>query len=133
MTWQPIGPEQMDGRVIAAGWELFPSELAFVKKTPSGWFDVAKGRISSAPTHYWPGVRPLGEPDAAPSGKTVRVRVAAAVDPTGQWSANGWSGADGDDMDLAIDGVGEGEARYWITADLPIPVVREIVASVEDA
>lgn len=69
--------------------------------------------------------------------KTVKVRIAVAVDPKGLWSASGWS-FNGrpmieEPMDIAIDGVGEGEARYWITAEIPVPEVREVEGVVEKA
>ena len=64
--------------------------------------------------------------------KTVRVRVAVAVDPDGTWNAVGWSGAkDDDDMvGLALDMVGTQESVYWLTADLPLPATVEIPAEV---
>ncbi len=58
--------------------------------------------------------------------KTVKVRVAVAVDPSGKWSAAGWSREDGTPdegaaMDVVLESVDEGEARYWIEAELPLP------------
>ncbi len=57
--------------------------------------------------------------------KTVKVRVAVAVDPSGKWSAAGWSREgtpdEGAAMDLVLESVDEGEARYWIEAELPLP------------
>ena len=56
------------------------------------------------------------------SARTVRVRIAVAVDPDGGWSAWGGSGVkDHVSMSYATDGVGEGEARHWVEADLPVP------------
>lgn len=69
-----------------------------------------------------------------PQGKTVRVKVAVAVDPTGNWNASGWR--DGDDiekMGTAFDPLEPGEARYWLTAELPIPEKVEVVAEVHTA
>ncbi len=66
-----------------------------------------------------------------PHGRTVRVRVAAAVDHDGFWSALGWPNADGEDMREACANVGDGEARYWITAELPIPKPGEVETQVE--
>lgn len=74
--------------------------------------------------------------------RTVTVRIAVAVDPSGRWNASGWSNAttgqpeEGAAMDLAIEGVDEGEARYWVEATLPLPssqVVRGTVVETEDA
>ncbi len=58
--------------------------------------------------------------------KTVEVKIALAVDPTGAWGAIGWSGDDGEPnlrgcMSDAIDMVGENEARYVVTATVPVP------------
>lgn len=59
--------------------------------------------------------------------KTVKVRIAVAVGPDGDWSAYGWKGArDGHAMVTATDTVCEGASRYWITAELPIPEVLEV-------
>lgn len=68
-----------------------------------------------------------------PAGKTVRVRIAACVDRAGEWSAYATSIDTDDDaiMGEAAEHVGSGEARYWITADLPIPEVVEVAGTVE--
>lgn len=50
--------------------------------------------------------------------KTVKVRIAVAVD-----EAHGY----------AIDTLIPGEARYWLTAELPVPEAQEIAATVEEA
>jgi hypothetical protein len=64
----------------------------------------------------------------------VQVRIAVAVDPKGRWNAMGWSEAKGDDaMDSAIEIVGDGEARYWLTATLPVPEAQTVRAEVSDA
>ena len=66
--------------------------------------------------------------------KTVTVRIAVAIDPHGEWNAVGTNAIDDDDaMNLAIDGVKAGEARYWVTAALPIPEPQEIAGTVETA
>jgi len=59
--------------------------------------------------------------------KTVKVRIAVAVDPCGNWNASGWLNpdgqiAEGEAMDIAIDGVNEGASKYWVEAELPVPV-----------
>lgn len=72
-----------------------------------------------------------GEETSAP---TVRVRIAVAVDQESDWNATGWSGADDDAaMGDAVDTVGSGEARYWVTVDLPIPQAVEVAGNVEPA
>lgn len=64
--------------------------------------------------------------------KTVKVRIAVAVDPTGRWAAHGWVDAeDGFMMDLAVDSVEAGEARYFVEAELEAPEAQTIEAEVE--
>lgn len=58
--------------------------------------------------------------------RTVKVRIAVAVDPEGDWNAVAWSdkgvsASDGDMMDIACDTVLDGEARYWVEVELPVP------------
>jgi len=65
---------------------------------------------------------------------SVEVKIAVAVDPEGYWNATGWRDADAAAMDLAVETVEEGEARYYVTARLPIPDVKTIEGTVtEDA
>ena len=67
-------------------------------------------------------------------GKTVRVKVAVAVDKNGRWMATGaHDNKDRISMDTCLDFVEEGEARYWLTADLPIPEETTVEAGVENA
>ena len=65
------------------------------------------------------------------SKKTVTVRIAVAVDPSGDWSASGWKDAK-DAMGCAVESIGVGEARYWVTAELPIPQAPEVEGKVEN-
>lgn len=63
---------------------------------------------------------------------TVFVKIAVAVDPEGKWNAVGFSnegtlGAP-EAMEFAVEGVGDGEARYWLTAILHVPEETEVVA-----
>lgn len=59
--------------------------------------------------------------------KTLKVRIAVAIDFDGNWSASGWDkGGDDQLMDIAAEGVDVGETRYWITAVLPIPEIQEV-------
>jgi anti-sigma factor RsiW len=64
--------------------------------------------------------------------KTVKVRVAVAVDPKGDWNACGSCRmSDVDSMSFATEVVADGEARYWLTADLVVPEISDIPAAVE--
>lgn len=54
----------------------------------------------------------------------VKVRIAVAVDPEGMWNACGGSWSLGDDklaMDICIDQLAEGEARYWVETEVELP------------
>ena len=52
-----------------------------------------------------------------------RVRIALAVDSRGEWSSAGWSQADDDTlMDLAVESLMDGEARFWVEVDVPVPM-----------
>jgi hypothetical protein len=56
---------------------------------------------------------------------TIRVRIAVAVDPGGEWNANGWGGldtpCDADAMRMALEQVGPGAAEYWIETEVVVP------------
>lgn len=66
--------------------------------------------------------------------KKVKVRIAVAVDPDGDWDATGWSAATDDSaMGIARDSVGSGEACYWLEAELEIPEAKTVQANVEKA
>ncbi|HXS04869.1 MAG TPA: hypothetical protein VN731_10360 [Rhodanobacter sp.] len=54
---------------------------------------------------------------------TVKVRIAVAVDAKGRWNSCGWDGAksDADKMDLCVETLAGGEARYWLDAELALP------------
>lgn len=73
---------------------------------------------------------------------TVKVRIAVAVDHTGDWCASGWKAKsradqyDKDAMGIATEMMEEGEegeARYWVTAELAVPSTNEVPATVEVA
>lgn len=73
--------------------------------------------------------------DTAPREMTVRIAV--CVDGRGAWAASGW-GYDGksfpkETMDTAVDGVGDGEARFWVEVTLPMPSVPVLKAVAEPA
>jgi hypothetical protein len=56
----------------------------------------------------------------------VKVKIAVAVDPKGNWVSAGWVSADDRDlMDSAVEDLESGEARYWVTAELEIPEIKE--------
>lgn len=72
--------------------------------------------------------------------QTVKVKIAVAVDPKGRWYAYG-SGdvASGhlfptnhDELleTVDIDQCGPNEALFWVTAELPVPAIREIAGEV---
>jgi hypothetical protein len=59
--------------------------------------------------------------------KTIKVRIALAVDADGDWCANGWSTKsdpkryEEDAFGCAVENIADGEARYWIEADVQVP------------
>lgn len=64
--------------------------------------------------------------------QTAQVRIAVAVGPDGRWSATGGSHADPDQsMYFAEQMVQPGEARYWLTATLPVPEAQTVEADAE--
>lgn len=64
--------------------------------------------------------------------KTIKVRIAVAVDPDGDWNSCGSKSLSEDEaMELAGEPLSEGEARYWVTAELRVPEIAEVAASVE--
>ena len=72
--------------------------------------------------------------------KKIMVRIAVAVSPNGMWNACGFSkpggeiAPDNDLMSFAVDPLDNGEARYFIEAELEIPARQTIQAiSVEKA
>lgn len=73
-------------------------------------------------------------PQPKPIGRTVPVRIAVAMVPSGAWGGCGWDGAnDKDAVDGAIESALKGKKHEgispivsFITADLPVPEVAEI-------
>lgn len=69
----------------------------------------------------------------------MKIRIALAVDATGDWCASGWGNlTDGKDrskdaMDIAVDATAPGEARYWIDLEVEAPVVPTIQAEAKAA
>lgn len=69
----------------------------------------------------------------------VKVKIAVAVDHKGGWGACGFmvnpeyeKGDYLEMMSIATEHLEEGEARYWITAELDVPEVKEIKGTVEN-
>lgn len=132
MTWQPIGPEQMDGRMHLASWENDSLSSEWVRYNGEYWTNSYNMNLSP-PTHYLPGVRPLGEAEAPREGRTVRARIIAFADENGNWAAYGGNTLRDEDAkdvcSMCVDS--DIVAQSIITADLPIPTVRDVVAKVE--
>ncbi len=64
--------------------------------------------------------------------KTVTVKIAVAVDHNGHWYACGWpDGNEKEMMEVTLDSIDEGEARYWLTATLVVPEAVLVHATVE--
>lgn len=67
---------------------------------------------------------------------TVKVRIAVAVAPNGEWNAMGWSSGEASDsekMSLCIETIDPGEARYWLEAELDVPEAPTVQANVTAA
>ena len=66
---------------------------------------------------------------------TVKVRIAVAVTPEGDWNACGWSGAESENdmMGICIESLACGEKRYWLEAELDVPDEPTVQASVAAA
>ena len=79
----------------------------------------------------------FGREPTRPEPRTITARAAVAVDPkTGEWGIVGWSGAEGaDDFDVEAreygGQLGDDAQITYITAEIPIREVPEIVAEVE--
>lgn len=74
------------------------------------------------------------------TAKTVKVRIAVAVDPEGKWQAHGWQPRpdhvqrDAKFMqDTAREDLEYGEAMYWIEAELPVPEAQTVQGTVTPA
>jgi hypothetical protein len=70
--------------------------------------------------------------------KTVKVRIAVAVDPDGCWNSAGWLMGNGENagweaMELACENVGTGERRYWVHAEVAVPEPEDVQGTVSDA
>jgi len=66
--------------------------------------------------------------------KTVKVRIAVCVDPQGDWSSSGWSGATDEDMMENASGDTSMDAKqYFIEAEIPIPEPEIVQGTVSPA
>jgi hypothetical protein len=76
-----------------------------------------------------------GEPETRlNASKTVKVRIAVVVDKEGKYAATGYTAMTDDHaFDFLIEGIADGEARYWLEAELPIPKIQVVKASVKNA
>ena len=65
--------------------------------------------------------------------KTIKVRIAVAVDKDGKYVASAYNSNDSWDecMSCALDLLEPGEARYWVTAELPLPETGTIEGKIE--
>lgn len=74
-------------------------------------------------------------------GATIKVRIAIAVDPQGRWYAYGSGTREKNYIEnhdhlletTDYDTIGPSEALFWLTAELPIPEVKEIAATAQPA
>jgi len=68
---------------------------------------------------------------------TVRVRIAVAVDPQGNWNAAGWKvhGHQPEEREFlfcALEGLDSSEEScFWVEADLPIPEIQTVQGEVK--
>lgn len=110
--------------------------IAAVRSAVAGTFD------ESTPTHATAELEAasVGGKSKAHQGRytsaneKVTVRIAVAVDPSGDWNSSGWgSASDTQKMDLAVETVGSGERRYWLTAELEVPKIQDVPAAITPA
>jgi hypothetical protein len=64
----------------------------------------------------------------------MKIRIAVAVDETGEWNCSGWKGATDEEMlGIAADVIGGDQTKcYIITAEIDPPKVSEIQGTVEE-
>lgn len=63
--------------------------------------------------------------------RTIKIRIAVAVDPTGDWGSAGWSGADESKLhDYAAETMENGERRYWFEGEVEVPELPVVSVSV---
>lgn len=73
--------------------------------------------------------------DADRNQSTIRVRIAVAVCPTGEWSASGYHGYDDAATKDCVftDDLPAEMTWHWIEADVPLPVEQLLKGRVTDA
>ncbi len=108
--------------------------------------EFGKGKIVATSAHWcivedakgteqalsWSEVCLPSEPEML---RTVRVRIAVAVDAEGNWHASGWSSDKGTPVEHEAMEIAASELRlhvghYWVEARLPIPETPTIQAQV---
>lgn len=63
---------------------------------------------------------------------TVKVRIAVAMQPDGNWNAVGWRNADDSQAEgAALSAVNDSARLVWVTASVPIPE-PEVPGTVEE-
>lgn len=69
--------------------------------------------------------------------RTVKCRIALAVDASGAWSAAGGNASPKDKrtewerFDYILDGIESGEARFIVEVDVPVPEVKTVTGEVK--
>jgi hypothetical protein len=69
-----------------------------------------------------------------------KVKIALAIDKEGNWSCAGWGNINNgppdnseEAMDIAVDSLRSGERRYFVEAEIELPVEEVIQGKVIDA
>lgn len=69
--------------------------------------------------------------------KTIKIRIAVAVDYAGNYAAGGWKGASADEaMEQAREGLVNldqydgGHQRYWVDIEVPVPQATRFIGAV---
>ena len=71
--------------------------------------------------------------------ETIKVRIAVAVHPNGEWNAVGWGRPNGREVtdkekrDLAVDVMPDGESVFFVDAEIPLPKEPTIQGTVTEA
>ena len=65
----------------------------------------------------------------------IKIRIAVAVAPNGEWNSSGWGRpekevSDKDKMDIAVEPLDSGEAQYFIEAEVDVPKETTIQGTV---
>lgn len=86
-----------------------------------------------ADIHKSMGVISFDSTEEPPGVSKMKIRIAVAVNPAGDWSSAGWSGETDDCLRrMAADGVpGSYVSMSWVVAEVPVPDVVEVPGEVE--